>query len=84
VLDGESSTAFAIAAKGYDVWLGNNRGNIYSYDHTYLDPHKNSDQFFDFSFYEMGKYDLPAQVDYVLKVTGQEKLSYIGHSQGTS
>ena len=41
-------------------------------------------KFFDYSFYELGKYDAPAQIDYVLKVTKHAKLSYIGHSQGTS
>jgi len=40
--------------------------------------------FFDYSFYEMGKYDLPAQIDYVLSTTGVKTLSYIAHSQGTS
>lgn len=30
----------------------------------------------------MGKYDLPAQIEYVLKYTKNEKLTYIGHSQG--
>lgn len=32
----------------------------------------------------MAEFDLPAMIDYVLKETGQKKLFYIGHSQGTS
>jgi len=33
----------------------------------------------------MGEFDQPAQIDYVLKTTGFEKLAaYVGHSQGTS
>ena len=32
----------------------------------------------------MGKYDLPASIDYVLNVTQQEKMSYIGFSMGTT
>jgi pimeloyl-ACP methyl ester carboxylesterase len=32
----------------------------------------------------MGRYDVPANIQYVLEKTGKSKLSYIGHSQGTS
>jgi pimeloyl-ACP methyl ester carboxylesterase len=32
----------------------------------------------------MGDYDIPASIDYVRKVTGQEKVTYVGHSQGTT
>ena len=37
-----------------------------------------------FSWHEMGVYDLPAEIDYVLKETSQEDLFYIGHSMGTT
>lgn len=51
-----------------------------------MDPSRSSDAkaYFDYSFYELGKYDAPTQIDYVLKKTGHKKLSYVGHSQGTS
>lgn len=37
-----------------------------------------------FSWNEIGINDLPAMIDYVLRVTGQQQLFYIGHSQGTT
>jgi len=38
------------ARAGYDVWLGNNRGNKYSRRHININPDKDFKKFFDFSF----------------------------------
>lgn len=36
-----------------------------------------------FSFHEMGMYDVPATIDYILEYTNHSQLYYIGHSMGT-
>ncbi len=37
-----------------------------------------------FSWDEMGKYDIPAIIETILKATNQSRLHYIGHSMGTT
>lgn len=78
------SIGVQIAKAGYDVWLGNNRGNIYSRNHLKYNPSLDQEKYFDYSFQELGQYDLPAQINFVTNFTNVKKLSYIGHSQGTS
>ncbi|WZN63320.1 lipase [Chloropicon roscoffensis] len=82
----KQSLGFVLADQGYDVWLGNNRGNSYSMEHERLQGNSNGrdEGFWDFSWDEMAEYDLPAEIDYVLKTTGAQTLSYISHSQGTA
>jgi len=75
--------AFRLAEAGYDVWLGNYRGNTYSRDHLHLNPDKDNEYWY-FSWDEMAKYDLPAQLNHVISRTGQEKIYYVGHSMGTT
>lgn len=70
VMNAENSPAFLLANAGYDIWLGNNRGTIYSRSNTHLNPDKDGAKFFDYSFYELGLYDAPTQLDYVRKATG--------------
>ncbi|KAJ3658403.1 hypothetical protein Zmor_010142 [Zophobas morio] len=75
--------AYVLADEGYDVWMGNARGNKLSRNHTYLNPNT-SDEFWDFSWHEIGYYDLPAMIDFVLEKTNKDSLFHIGHSQGTT
>jgi pimeloyl-ACP methyl ester carboxylesterase len=69
------------ANAGYDVWLGNSRGNKHSRKHTKFNPDKDA-AFWSFSFQHMADYDLPAVFTYINNITNQS-IHYIGHSQGT-
>ncbi|KAI9729879.1 MAG: cholesterol esterase [Cirrosporium novae-zelandiae] len=73
---------FALVDAGYDVWLGNNRGNKYSKKSTLHSP--TSTAFWDFSIDQFAFYDIPDSINYILSTTGQPSLSYIGFSQGTA
>lgn len=75
------SLGFVLWDAGYDVWMGNMRGNTYGLRHVKLSP--NDEAFWNFSWTEMGELDLPAMIEYTLKLTAQKDLIYIGHSQGT-
>ena len=63
----DESLGFVLADLGYDVWLGNNRGNAYSREH--VNYNVDDKEFWDFSFHEMAIYDLPANVDYIRNIT---------------
>ncbi|KAF1357624.1 lysosomal acid lipase/cholesteryl ester hydrolase precursor [Lizonia empirigonia] len=64
----ERCLPFALVERGYDVWLGNNRGN----------------KFWNFSMDQFAFHDIPDSINYILETTHQPSLSYIGFSQGTA
>ncbi|XP_075981418.1 lipase 3-like [Anticarsia gemmatalis] len=76
------SLAYLLSDAGYDVWLGNARGNKYSKRH--VSKHPAVADFWQYSTDEIALHDLPAMIDYALETTKQEKLYYIGHAQGTT
>ncbi|XP_013194284.1 lipase 3-like [Amyelois transitella] len=73
---------YLLADLGYDVWLGNSRGNLHGRKHESLSP--DCAEFWQFTWDDIGRYDVPAIIDYILNVTNKKQLAFIGHSQGTT
>ncbi|XP_021195750.3 lipase 1 [Helicoverpa armigera] len=83
IMRGNTSLAVALARDNYDVWAMNYKGNRYARTHVTLDADADK-EFWNFSLHEIGTIDIPTTIDFVLKRTGQRKLSVIGFSEGTT
>jgi len=69
---------YLLADNNFDVFMGNSRGSR----HAFVDHKRaNYSNLWNFSFNEIGRYDVAAMIDYVLRLTGRSKLFYVGHSQ---
>ncbi|KAJ7647605.1 Alpha/Beta hydrolase protein [Roridomyces roridus] len=80
--DAERSLPFVLVEQGFDVWLGNNRGNKYSKKSIHHGP--NSTKFWDYSMDDFAWHDIPDSINYILSCTKSKTLSYVGFSQGTA
>ena len=70
------SLGFIMADAGYDVWLGNSRGNTYGRRHVDLSP--DDPAFWAFSWDQMASFDLPAKIEYALATNGAaDTLVYV-------
>lgn len=70
----------------YDVWMPSNRGSRYSNNHINDGTTKQLSEKdrWSWSYAEMGLYDQPAFIDKILEVTGKDKVTYVGYSNGTA
>lgn len=82
MLEKDHNLPFLLYDLGFDVWMGNNRGNKYSQKH--LKYHISTEAFWDFSLDEFALYDIPDTINYILETTRARYLTYIGFSQGTA
>jgi len=84
--DEENAPAFILANQGYDVWVGNSRGNKHSREHRFLDPDREEDKesFFGFNIEDMSTHDTNATVDYIRQETGKRTIGVIGHGAGAT
>uniref|UniRef100_T1J8T3 Partial AB-hydrolase lipase domain-containing protein n=1 Tax=Strigamia maritima TaxID=126957 RepID=T1J8T3_STRMM len=74
--------AYFLMNNGYDVWLGNFRGNL-KYSH-HVKYSQSDSEFWNFSWEEMADYDLPSIIDYVLqKNTNHTQLHLVTLSLST-
>lgn len=64
----ETAPGFYYSNRGFDVWIGNMRGNSYSRKHIKLNPDKDA-EYWHWSFDEMAKYDLTAAFSYIYQHT---------------
>ena len=77
-----SPVALQLYELGFDIWFTNARGNTYSKTSLFFEDY--SEQYWDFSFDTLGKYDNVANMKYIYDYTGGKKVSYFGYSLGTT
>ena len=70
--------------EGYDIWLGNNRGSNNCEHVPNRVSKENTKLVWNWSWAEMGQYDLPAFILKIKRVTKHQKVAYIGYGQGTT
>ncbi|KAG0559348.1 hypothetical protein KC19_10G098600 [Ceratodon purpureus] len=74
------SLAFMMANSGYEVWIGNTRSSNYTFGH--LKYTRNDKEFWDWTWDNLVKTDLPAMLQHVYD-SSKEQINYVGYSQGT-
>ena len=81
----QNSFGMYMIQKGFDVWLGNNRGSKFSTQH--LNDQISHKDYYSYSFMQMGLYDVPSFYNEILSDYAgnpDQQIIYLGHSEGTS
>jgi len=77
----EQNAPMILADQGFDVWLGNFRGNRYGKAHVNMTSKEH--KFWEFSWDQLAQYDLPTMINFILDTKKAPWLYYAGHSMGT-
>lgn len=80
--EGKLPQAMQLAHRGFDVWMGNNSGTYFCYQHETLTI--NDPEFWDVDWVDFGVSDTKAQIEHIQQFNGGAKVAYVGHSQGTT
>ncbi|XP_063697759.1 lipase 3-like [Culicoides brevitarsis] len=78
----DKGIAYMLSDAGYDIWILHSRGTHLSMRHIKHPPH--SKKFWDFSWHEIGLFDVTTSIDYILRTTRRKKIHYVGLSQGST
>ena len=78
----EKPLTYKTIDEGFDVWFVSTRGTTYSDEHEFLDP--TSQEYWSFSFAEIGTQDVKSTVDLVYNSNGGKKIYLIGQSNGST
>ena len=78
---GRNSLVYELVHSGYDVYLGNNRGNKHSSNG--LPNISKQEHYWNFSMDEIILYDVPCAINYIYELTGH-RVAVIGFSQGST
>jgi hypothetical protein len=82
---GEKTNIFQAIDDGFDVWMGNFRGTKYSKGHVNTTPGYNETfDYWNFTYAQLGLFDVPAFVDKVYQENGNEKLYMVNTSLATA
>jgi len=71
-----------MANAGYDVWVGNSRGNKHSEGHITLDANTDKQYWQNVVPDYMAIYDIPAFIEKAKQISNFKKIAVIGHSLG--
>ena len=64
------------ADAGYDVWLLNYRASFYGKEHIQFDEQEDARAFYNYTVVELATYDIPEQINYILKARSVKKVWY--------
>jgi pimeloyl-ACP methyl ester carboxylesterase len=78
----KNSLPFMLADSGYDVFMGSRRGTKFSTKHRNFSTE--SKEFWNFTWHQIGFYDLKAMIDFTLSTTNTSKCFYVGYSQANT